>query len=399
MKTQICIITGQSLANLICILHFKPEKIFMIASNAMKVKAKEFKKILADLDVIKEICILDGCPDTNLQDINQFLINKLADSLPQEDCVFNLTGGTKLHSFSMYEVFKNRGYQDQFVYVDTGNRLLEYYPNNGNTSSSEVLPVVLDAKMTLKGMAKNFIEAESESPEWQSKTRQYATLTRFITENIGDNDVKKLIGSLNALVSNFYDGGKKDAGDKKQGELHQFPKGKAGDVLRQANDLGLITWNGNKQVTFDCYKQARYLSGIWLEHYVYLIAHEIGFDEIYSGLQFGSRQETNTANNEIDLFIQHQNVALAIECKSATSTKNTHVSQDMFHKLTGVANRAGGLMCSKLFVSAFALKNKNGQEITAVFHAREQGIKIVEAEKIISDLPEILKKWKNTGKL
>lgn len=399
MKTQICIITGQPLANLIAILHFKPEQIFLVASESMKVKAKEFKKILADLGIAEKVFTLDGCPDTDLQEINQFLTTKLTDKLPQEPCVFNLTGGTKLHSFSMYEVFKNREYQDQFIYVDTANRLLEYYPNKEIPSFNEPLSALLSVEVTLKGVAKNFIKAESQSQEWVNNVNKYATLTHFIAKNISDDNVKQLIGDLNGIIGNLYNGGKSFIFDKKQGELHQAPKGLAVDILEQAHDLGLIIWQSKKQIVFNNYAQARYLSGFWLEHYVYLIASEIGFDEIYSGLEFGSQQATNTANNEIDLFIQHHNIALMIECKSATSIKKSDISQDMFYKLTGVASRAGGLMCSKLFVSAFPLKNSKGQDINAVFHAREQNIKIVQAEEIVSKLPEILNKWKESGRL
>lgn len=399
MKTQICIVTGQPLANLIAILHFKPEQIIMVATNSMKVKSKEFKKILADLGIAEKLYTLDGCPDTDLQEINQFLATKLAEKLPQESCIFNLTGGTKLHSFSMYEVFKNRECQDQFIYVDTANRLLEYYPNKDKKSFNEVLPVVLDAKMTLKGMGKTFIKAESQSQERLDSVNRYAQLTQFIAKNIADENVKNLIGSLNTVIGNLYNGGKSFVFDKKQGELHQVPKGLAVDILEQAHDLGLIIWSSKKQIAFNNYEQARCLSGFWLEHYVYLVATDIGFDEIYSGLEFGSQQATNTANNEIDLFIQHQNIALAVECKSATSTKKSDISQDMFHKLTGVANRAGGLMCSKLFVSAFPLKTKSGQDTTSVFHAREQNIKIVQAQEIVLTLPQMLNKWKETGKL
>lgn len=398
MTTQICIATGQPLANLIPILHFKPRNIFLVVTNSMKVKAKDFKKILKDLDVSDSIFVLDGCPDTNLNAISQFLTEKLLPKLPDEGCIFNLTGGTKMHSFSIYETFKSRHDDDKFIYVDTNNRLLEYYPSK-QASFHELLPSVLTAKMTLKGMGKTYIKAESNDAQWIDDVKASENLTRFIAQNIADKNVQNLIGSLNGIVGQLYNGGKSYILDKKGGELHQNPKGLAISILEKAHDNGLITWHDGKEISFDDYHQARYLSGIWLEEYVWLIANELGFEELHGGLQFGSQQATNQATNEIDLFIQHQNMALAIECKSATATKKSDNSQDMFHKLTGVANRAGGLMCSKLFVSAFALKTKNGNDIPAVYHAREQGIKIIQAEQIVNQLPEILKKWRDTGRL
>lgn len=45
MTTQICIATGQPLANLIPILHFKPQKIILVVTDSMKVKAKDFERL------------------------------------------------------------------------------------------------------------------------------------------------------------------------------------------------------------------------------------------------------------------------------------------------------------------------------------------------------------------
>lgn len=398
MRTQICIATGQPLANLIPILHLQPSAVFVVVTKSMRVNAKEFKKIIKDLDTIDQVYLLDNCPDTDLNAIAEFLQQQLAHKLPQKSCVFNLTGGTKLHSFSLYETFRNRGFEDEFIYVDTNNQLLEYYPTV-QASHTEALPSVLTAKDTLKGMGKTFIKAESENSAWCDMVKERESLTHFIAEHIDDENIRQLIGDINGMVGRLYNGGKTNPNQPNSAELYQKPRGRAVELLEQAHDLGLIDWHEGKAVAFDDYKQARYLSGIWLEEYVWLIANELGFEEIYAGLTFGSQQQSNEAINEIDLFIQHQNMTLAVECKSATSAKKADTSQDMFHKLTGVANRAGGLTCGKLFVSAFALKDRKGDDTHSVYHAREQKIKIVQAEQIVKDLPEVLRKWKDVGRL
>ncbi|MDO4896853.1 MAG: DUF1887 family CARF protein [Moraxella sp.] len=396
MNTQVCIATGQPLANLIALLHFKPQKVIVVATESMKQNAKNFKKILNDLE-IESVYIADSCPDTDLAKISEFLKEKVLPKLPNESCIFNLTGGTKLHSFSMYEAFKARHQDDKFIYVDTNNRLIEHYPTAHHASFNEVLPSVLTAQMTLKGMGKKFITAESDKEDWADEVLQSEELTYFIANNINDENVKQLIGDLNGIIGKLYNGGKSFVLDSKQGELHQKPKGLARGLLEKAHDLKLITWHagsGDRKISFDCYAQARYLSGIWLEEYVWFVASKMDFEEVYSGLRFG-----NQADNEIDLFIQHQNTALAIECKSATSTKNSAISQDMFHKLNSVANRASGSLCHKLFVSAFPLKTKNGNDLPSVNHAREQGIKIVQAQDIVENLPKLLANWKEKGRL
>lgn len=398
MKTQICIVTGQPLANLIAILHFKPEKIFLVVTPFMKEKVQSFRELLKELDFVQDILVVDDCPDTNLSSINTFLAEKLANQLPSEPCIFNLTGGTKMHSFSMYEVFKSREYADKFIYVDTQNRLLEYYPKQNESFQNELLPVVLDAKRTLKGMGKAFSKAASEEQTWVSKAQQREELTYFIAQNIVDTGVKNLIGSLNEIVGKLYNGGKHFPNENKTGKLYQMPKDRAYEILEQAHCNDLVIWHkGTKTIEFRNYKQARYLSGAWLEEYVWLVAQKIGFEEMYSGLNF--TDESKQAPNEIDLFIQHQNVALAIECKSATGAKKADNGQDMFHKLSGVASRAGGLMCSKLFVSAFALKNKDGRDSQSLLYAKDHHIRLVQAEEMVNKLPKILQKWKETGQL
>ena len=55
-------------------------------------------------------------------------------------------------------------------------------------------------------------------------------------------------------------------------------------------------------------------------------------------------------------------------------------------------------MCSKLFVSAFALKQKDGRDIASVYHAKEQSIRIVQADELVN-LAHILTQWRDTGRL
>lgn len=397
MKTQICIATGQPLPNLIAVLHARPEKVIVVATQSMNKKAKEFKEILRNFGV-SSVFVLDNCPDTNLQAITDFLNAKLSAQLPSEPCLFNLTGGTKMHSFSMYEVFKTRNPDDQFIYVDTQNRLLEYYPNQNGVFKHAPLPSVLTAKNMLKGMGKNFIKAESNNPNWQQQTEKRQELTYLIAQNIHKENVKDLIGSLNTIIGNLYKSGKQDPSKHKISQLHKIPKDEACEILTLAHGYNVITWHNGKEIEFTNYQQARYLSGAWLEEYVWLVAQQLSFEEQYSGLTFAS-DNNKQARNEIDLFIQHQNMALAIECKSATSATKDEISQNMFHKLTGVASRSAGLTCGKLFVSAFELKTSQDNEIPALSHAKEQNIVVVQGMEIVSKLPEILKKWHKTGRL
>lgn len=396
MSILVCIATGQPLANLIPILHLKPTQVIVLASQSFKNKAKDFRDLLHDLGATASVRLIDGCPDTGIAEISRFIEQKLLPLLPVDACDINLTGGTKLHSFALYEVLKQR--QDRLFYVDTANRLIEYYPTENRDSYHEILPSVLDMNLSLKGMGKLYIKAESDQAAWIEQATQRATLTQWMAEHVVD--IGLILGDLNRIVM-FYDGGKKNQLAPCEGQLYQFPKGDAVLLLEKAHDLKLITWKGGKSISFNGYQQARYLTGIWLEEYVWHVAQSLGFEQVQSGVAFGNMGtaiEKNRAQNEIDLLVQHANAMLAIECKSATGAKDLNKSQDMFHKLSGVANRAGGLMCSKLFVSAFSLTQKDGREIASVYHAKEQNISIIQAEQLVQ-LADVLRGWRDTGRV
>ncbi len=398
MNVLICIATGQSLANLIPVLQLKPMQVIVLASQSFKNKAKEFRDLLHDLGATASVRLVDGCPDTGIAEISQFIEQKLIPLLPEGACDVNLTGGTKLHSFALYEKLRHRAYQDNFFYVDTANRLIEYYPQAQQSSYHEALASILDIDLSLKGMGKLFVKAESDTQMWQDNVQQRAKLTHWIAHNVVE--LQQVLGELNAIAT-FYDGGKKNQLQATTQSLHQYPKEKAIELLEKAHDLKLLKWQGGKNVQFDHYSQSRYLTGAWIEEYVWLVAQALQFEQVKSSVTFGnmgSAIEKNRATNEIDLLVCHANAMLAVECKSAVGAKNLEKSQDMFHKLSGVANRAGGLMCSKLFVSAFSLKQKDGRDIASVYHAKEQNIKIVQAEELIQ-LPEILTKWRDKGRI
>ena len=397
MSILVCIATGQPLANLISVLQLKPEQVIVLASQTFKSKAKDFRNLLHDLGATASVRIVDGCPDTGIAEISQFIEQKLYPLLPQLACDVNLTGGTKLHSFALYEKLRHRA--DRFFYVDTANRLIEYYPTTQHDSYHEALPSILNIELSLKGMGKSFIKAESNTEQWQQHVQQRAALSYWMAENIGA--LQQILGELNDIAM-FYDGGKKNQLQPTTKPLYQYPKDKAIDLLEQAHDLKLIQWHGAKNVQFSHYQQSRYLTGAWIEEYVWLVAQTLHFEQLQSSVTFGNTAqdltENNRAINEIDLLVCHANAMLAVECKSATGAKDVNKSQDMFHKLSGVANRAGGLMCSKLFVSAFALKQKDGRDIASVYHAKEQSIRIVQADELVN-LAHILTQWRDTGRL
>lgn len=402
MKTLICISTGQPLANLIPVLHFKPEKILLIATESFKSKASMFRDMVRDMAQNPDgspgvsVQMITGCPDTGIADITRFIEEKVIPHVTDHSqTIVNLTGGTKLHSFVIYQMLEKK--TADIIYVDTQNRHLEHYPRSGQPPYTEMLPSVLTIDITLKGMGKKRITTESDNKAWQNAVRQRQPLTKFMVEHIGK--LQQLIGQLNTAIDQAY----KDRSVYKQAksvDLFSFPKDLEARVLEQGQALGILKWNGGKRLDFESHHKARYFAGNWMEEYAWLCAHPIGFEELACNVQFANLIHNPTENltpNEIDLLAVHANAMLAVECKAATKAKQDDVSQNMFHKLSGVAHRAGGLMCSKLFLSAFPLTYKNGKDIPSLNHAKEQDIHILQYEEL-RHLPDLLTLWRDKAR-
>ena len=402
MKTLICISTGQPLANLIPVLHFKPEKVLLIATDSFKSKASVFRDMVRNIEQNPDgrpgisVQMINGCPDTGIADITRFIEEKVIPHITDtSQTTVNLTGGTKQHSFVIYQMLADKT-ADVF-YVDTQNRHLEHYPRPGHPPFTEMLPSILTIDSTLKGMGKKRIESESDSKAWQEAVRKRQPLTNFMIDHIGK--LQKLIGQLNTTINYIYPD-RSLYKQAKSGELFYFPNDLEAKVLAHGKTLGILKWNGGKQLDFESYHQARYFAGNWMEEYAWLCAQPIGFEELACNVQFANlihNPSENMAPNEIDLLAVHANAMLAVECKAATMVRQSDVSQNLFHKLSGVAHRAGGLMCSKLFLSAFPLTFKSGQDIPSLYHAKEQDIHILQYEDL-KKLPELLALWRDKAR-
>lgn len=402
MDTLICISTDQSLANLIPVLQHRPKKIVLIATQSFKEKAKAFGELVrqtlrASEGTPPSVEILTGCPDSGIADITAFVQQKLIPRIADWPGVaVNLTGGTKLHSFVLHQCLQDR-VADAF-YVDTRGRHVEHYPLGGQAPRVEPLPSVLNIEQSLRGMGKKRLRAESDHAAWVDAVQARAPLTQWMAEHV--SPLQPMIGSLNTLISGFY----RDRSlylRPASLELFQHPKGEGLQLLEKAHDLGLMQWHGGKKIEFQSYAQARYLAGNWLEEYAWLCAVPLGFEQLACNIEFSNQvadPKNPTASNEMDLMVVHANAMLAVECKSATAAAKEAASQDMFHKLSAVANRAGGLMCSKLFLSAFPLSYKNGTDLASLHHAKEQSIVILDGENLLK-LPEFLMQWRDTSRL
>jgi Domain of unknown function (DUF1887) len=137
---------------------------------------------------------------------------------------------------------------------------------------------------------------------------------------------------------------------------------------------------------------AQYLSGQWLEEYVWHIVSDLKPDDVKANVEFTEMgAPKDDIRNELDCVIVHHNRLLMIECKTIKFKKNADKNADIVYKLESLGHRAGGLYGAKWLISARPLDKATEKR------AREYAIKVISGTAL-KDLKETLKMWMEAKK-
>ncbi len=123
MKTIVCLISRQPMANLLPVLMYRPEKVFLLGTKE-EISAGYHLKVLCEEKKIKTVLYDDIFPydDVKLLDILSLIIRD-----NPEGIYLNVTGGTKLMAISAYEFFLK--HQKPVFYCNTNdNSIIHLLP-------------------------------------------------------------------------------------------------------------------------------------------------------------------------------------------------------------------------------------------------------------------------------
>ena len=151
---------------------------------------------------------------------------------------------------------------------------------------------------------------------------------------------------------------------------------------------GLVSWDGQRAVTFHDESAARYVGGGWVEEYTASKLRGFATCDCASPLEVKSMSGDDVddrSSNELDAVMVHGNRMLVVECKAAV-TRDDEKLADWIYKLNQVAHSVGGLMAQPLLLSAREITDKPRQR------AREYGVDILAAGEL-SSLPDYLRRW------
>jgi hypothetical protein len=111
--------------------------------------------------------------------------------------------------------------------------------------------------------------------------------------------------------------------------------------------------------------EVRYLTGDWFEDYVYhLIKNHYPLPDgaIALGLQIGAIEESENADNELDVVFVYNNKIYLIECKTSMSNGELNIMNDTMYKSAALQKQFGLLVSTYLFTLDQASDLKKGYD-------------------------------------
>lgn len=338
----VCLVSDQTLPNILATLHFTPDFLLFISTQKME----EARKTQAILRCLKERGpkwdyesprrrweVLQVPPESVL-DIQQRVGDWLAAQTRQGRARFflvNLTGGTKVMALSAYDLFSQ--YRNRMVYLPIDkNEVISPFP--------KMQPDPPEAIQTRLSVAEYLLAYGLEIPNrrnWE-RAKDAAShrdaLTSWVFEHFRE---------LSPFLAYFHENfGNLDFKKKKSLPITlAFPVDQGHESIKQFWEK--LGWEGPGEVVLT--KELwRFLRGGWLEEYLFFTLSE-GLPPATS-LEMGVQvRQPHGASNEYDLLFTYRNALHIIECKSlgagAEGAEASPAMDDFLYKLTALRQDFG----------------------------------------------------------
>ncbi len=347
MRIHLCTTSEQILPNLIPALMEHPDNVILIASDKMQETASHLRSILKQHGIEAEI--EGGAPDSGLERIYEFamqIAEKIQIQYPKADITVNVTGGTKLMSLGLIEYFRSDA--QRMIYTNTASQVIESLPIPQEPHpETQPMTDVLNVKQYLNAQQFQVDCIRSDQKSWQDSMSTRKSLCKKLGERaatIGD-----FIGILNKTAGQALDRQGKMLLHPEQ-TLPMVPHGAWEAMLNELARHDIVEWKqGTKLVTFRNVENTRFISGGWLEEYVWHILKDNGAFDVCLGVE-GKWLRGKGSKNEFDVLATKTNRLLYVECK--TLTHREEKDSDLAYKTDSLGHGLRGIFGNTWLVTA-----------------------------------------------
>lgn len=353
MLIHVALISDQTIPNLIPALMERPDRVYLVATDAMQRKGmqRRLEDILDKRGIRTET--VTGAPDAHLATILEFagrVVTRIQQSDPTAQIVLNATGGKKLMALGFVEVFRH--HTARIVYTDTEHRRIECLPATGETLAEDPVPMrdVLDVETYLAAQGFGIERARSDDAEWRAAANTRRPACEFLAAKVRDRSAQNLIGALNALAHQSLDRDRNLI--KPEQTLDDDPHAPWPEILDRLQEFGLLRSQG-RSIEFANEASARFLNGDWLEEYAWHMVGDAKPFDARVGVK-GQWNDARSARNEFDVLATHVNELLFIECKTLRHGREEAKDADLLYKADSLGQDVRGLFGTTWLITARA---------------------------------------------
>ena len=391
LTLHFCIITGQPMANLIPILHMKPDVVILATTDRMKEPAARFAKLLNRLHLLlsERIIRKSDLPDHDIASIEAWslqCLDEVASLFPHHEIHLNATGGNKLMALAMANVFRNfdNSTRVRIFYLDTEHDRIEWVEPSSHLPIPVPNVISIDTGLRIHG--KRLGSCCSKQTGAMESVQSRKALTVWMARH-----ADALNGFFGTLNYHFRVEGIPHTEPIK---LNRFPSIIWRDALHQMAECGLLHYDGRVKFQATSCDAIDYLAGGWLEEYVWQVLRDQGLEDVHWSLEvFEDAKGHGVAPNELDVVAVHRNRLVIIECKTA-KYNTVHDLRQVIYKLDSVGN-AGGLFGQKWLVMGRGIQGTRGLPDDLVRAARASRVSIITPD-MLGSLPKLVRAWKET---
>lgn len=340
---HVCLVSEQTIPNILSIYHFKPERIIFCSTERME---KEYRTdaIINTLKLYgldysskhEKVIVNQDC----LEDCEKKFSEEIVHKYKNRDLLVNLTGGTKIMVIAAYDVFKDVA--SQMIYTPIPkNEFLIIYPRVEECKS----PVPLDLRLSVEAYVTAYggkVENKNKIENLKTNAKSMEEMCKWMIDNYLE---------IENLLAKFYEKLGKHRDDK---------------TFKIEMDCGLLKYEEKKFLEklgisdskfnkIFLKENIRFLTGDWLSYFCFNEISKLSVDDCVTEIELISPKGTK---NQFDVLFTKNNALYIVECKSLRQSHDKDA--DILYKISALQHDFGLRVKGFLVSTARNIISKNG---------------------------------------
>lgn len=365
---HVCLVSKQTVPNIVPLLLERPGMVILLETDAMGDQAGRIGRIARSREIKTKRIIIRPYDFENVE----ATCEKICRQYNHQDLTLNVTGGTKISALAAFESFYSAG--KRIIYLNTaGDELLVIAP----ARQTVPVPNVIGVRDYLESYGMRQKTPAQGVPDESVADRRQCTknLARLLIDQRPG-----FVSELNRKTAPYN----QVMPSNKYVHFHRGDLGVAPDQFRKLLIDGNLAVPGvDGSLNINTVPACRYLSGGWLEEFVYHTLRQLEIKQMDIRLNvevsWGKSSRSATAN-EFDVLFTHRNRLHIVSCKTGDLDRKTESGtkgKEALYELDSLADKAGGTFARPMLVSVRPLSDASCNR------ARRMGIKIVDGRRLL----------------